>query len=172
MQLSRGASEHCDRNSFRWLQGVANQQSLFPWSDVGIKGNNHLRCFTYLCHLVCNRSGYQGAALVNGEGQSHRHESGRLLDSSFSRLPVVTHLDMFLQILRTLESLSTEIAFVWLQWNMDSDVRGDMVTLHSGGAARVPTTCEIQVVCALSSDMLLTDMLLLMKLAGEPGKAC
>ena len=50
---------------------------------------------------------------------------------------------MLLQILRTLECLSTEIAFVWLQWDVDADVGGDVVTLDSGGAARVPTTGEV-----------------------------
>jgi hypothetical protein len=67
---------------------------------------------------------------------------------------------MFLQILRTLECLSTEITFVWLQWDVDADVGGDVVTLDGGGAARVPATGEVKVVCALSSDVLLANMVL------------
>jgi hypothetical protein len=47
---------------------------------------------------------------------------------------------MLLQILRTLERLSTEVTFVWFQRDVDTDVGGDVVTLDSGGAARVPTT--------------------------------
>lgn len=67
---------------------------------------------------------------------------------------------MFLQVLRTLEGLATEVTFVRLQRDMDTDVRGDMVTLDGGGAAGIPPTGQIQVVCALSSDVLLTDMVL------------
>jgi hypothetical protein len=50
---------------------------------------------------------------------------------------------MFLQILRTLERLFTGITFVRLQWDVNTDVGGDMVTLDSGGAARVPATGEV-----------------------------
>ena len=39
-------------------------------------------------------------------------------------------------------------------------VRSDVVTLDSGSAAGVPSTGQVQVVCALSSDVLLTDMVL------------
>jgi hypothetical protein len=67
---------------------------------------------------------------------------------------------MFLQILGTLECLSAEVTFVGLQWDMDADMRSDVVTLDSGGAAGVPSTGQVQVVSALSSHMLLTDMVL------------
>lgn len=67
-------------------------------------------------------------------------------------------LDMLLQVLWTLECLSTEVTFVRLQWDMDADVRSDVVTFDSGSAAGVPSTGQVQVVCALSSDVLLTDM--------------
>jgi hypothetical protein len=71
-----------------------------------------------------------------------------------------TYLDMFLQILGALECLSAEVTFVWLQWDMDADVGSDVVTLDSGGAAGVPSTGQVQVVSALPTDMLLTDMVL------------
>lgn len=74
-------------------------------------------------------------------------------------------LDVLLQVLRTLKGLSTEITFVWLERDVDSNVGSDMVTLDSGGTARVPTTSEVQIVGALSSDMLLADVLLKGKLA-------
>jgi hypothetical protein len=74
--------------------------------------------------------------------------------------PAKTYLDMLLQVLWTLECLSTEVTFVWLQRDMDTDVRSDVVTLDSGSAAGVPSTGQVQVVCALSSDVLLTDMVL------------
>ena len=67
---------------------------------------------------------------------------------------------MLLQVLRTLECLSAEVAFVGLQWDMDSDVGGDVVTLDGGGATGVPSAGQIQVVGALSSDVLLADMVL------------
>ena len=39
-------------------------------------------------------------------------------------------------------------------------MRSDVVTLDSGSAAGVPSTGQVQVVCALSSDVFLTDMVL------------
>lgn len=47
-----------------------------------------------------------------------------------------------------------------LQGDMDSDVRGDVVTLDSGGAAGIPLASEIQVVGALATNMFLTDVFL------------
>lgn len=49
--------------------------------------------------------------------------------------PIRAYLDMLLEILRTLEGLATELALVRLERDMDTDMRGDVVTLHSGSAA-------------------------------------
>lgn len=68
-------------------------------------------------------------------------------------------LDMLLQILGALESLSAEVAFVRLERHMDPDVRGDMITLYCGGAARVPSTGEVEVVSRLATNMFLADVL-------------
>jgi hypothetical protein len=68
-------------------------------------------------------------------------------------------LDVLLQILRTLERLSTKVTLVWLQWDVDTNVRSDVITLDRGGSARVPSAGEIQVVCALPADMLLTNVI-------------
>lgn len=46
-----------------------------------------------------------------------------------------TYLNMLLQILRTLECFATEITLVRLQWDVDSNVRSDMITFHSSGSA-------------------------------------
>lgn len=70
------------------------------------------------------------------------------------------YLDVLLQILGTLEGLSTEVTFVRLEWDMDSDVRGDVITLHGGGTALIPTTGEIEVVCALATNVLLANVFL------------
>ena len=70
------------------------------------------------------------------------------------------YLDMLLQILRTLEGLATEVTLVWLQGNVYADVRGDVVTLDGGGTARVPLACQVEVVCALSANMTLADVVL------------
>lgn len=67
-------------------------------------------------------------------------------------------LDVLLQILRTLESLSTEVTFVRLEWDVDSDVRSDMVTLYGSSAALIPTTGEVKVICAFATDMLLANV--------------
>ena len=49
-------------------------------------------------------------------------------------------LDMFLEILRSFEGFAAELAFVWLQGNMDSNVRGDMVAFDRCGTAAAPLT--------------------------------
>lgn len=69
-------------------------------------------------------------------------------------------LDMLLQILWTLEALATELTLVRFERNVDSDVRGDVVTLDGGSPARVPLASEIQVVGALATNMAFTDVLL------------
>jgi len=69
-------------------------------------------------------------------------------------------LDVLLQILRSLECLSTEVTLVRLQGNMDSDVGGDVITLDSGGSALVPSTGQVKVVGTLATDMFLTDVFL------------
>ena len=69
-------------------------------------------------------------------------------------------LDMFLEILGTLECLAAELALVRLQRNMYTDVGGDVVALDSRGPALAPSAGEIQVVGGLAADMALTDVLL------------
>lgn len=74
-------------------------------------------------------------------------------------------LDVLLEILRTLEGLSAEVALVWLQGDVDTNVRGDVVALHSCGAARVPLASQVEVVGALPSNVPLTDVVLVCGLA-------
>jgi hypothetical protein len=67
---------------------------------------------------------------------------------------------MLLQVLRALEGLSAKVAFVRLEWNMHTDVRSDMVTLHSRSAALIPLAGEVQVVGAFPAHMPFTDVVL------------
>ena len=67
---------------------------------------------------------------------------------------------MFLQVLRTLERLSAEVAFVWLEWDVDTNVRGNVIAFHGGRAAGTPLTGEVEVVCALAADMAFADVVL------------
>jgi hypothetical protein len=83
-----------------------------------------------------------------------------LLRGSEEDRVVCVGLYMLLQVLRTLEGLSTEFTFVRLQWNVYSNVGSDMIALDGGGSAGIPPTGEIQVVCTLPSDMLLADVIL------------
>lgn len=69
-------------------------------------------------------------------------------------------LDVLLQILRTLEALAAELALVWLERYMDTDMRGDVIALDCGGSARVPLTSKAQVVGALATNMSLTYVFL------------
>lgn len=72
---------------------------------------------------------------------------------------------MLLEILGALEGLSTKVALVWLQGNVDTNVRGDVVALNRCGTARVPLASQIEVVGALPTDVPLTDVILLCMLA-------
>jgi hypothetical protein len=67
-------------------------------------------------------------------------------------------LDVLLEILGPLEGLAAELALVGLERNMNANVRSDVVTLDSGGAAGVPLASEIQVVCALAANMAFADV--------------
>jgi hypothetical protein len=69
-------------------------------------------------------------------------------------------LDVLFQILGALESLAAEVALVRLQGDMDTDVRGDVVTLDRGGAAVAPLAGQVEVVCALATDMAFADVVL------------
>jgi hypothetical protein len=68
-------------------------------------------------------------------------------------------LDVLLQILGSLERLAAELTLVRLQRNVDTDVWGDVVSLDRGSSARVPLTSQVEVVCALATNMALTDVL-------------
>jgi len=67
---------------------------------------------------------------------------------------------MLLQVLGTLERLATELTLVRLQGNVNTDVRGDVVSLDCSSSARVPLASQVEVVCALTANMALTDVLL------------
>lgn len=43
---------------------------------------------------------------------------------------------------------------------MDADVGSNVITLDSGGSARVPSAREVQIIGALSSNVLFTDVFL------------
>lgn len=72
----------------------------------------------------------------------------------------ITYLDMLFQVLGTLEGFTAEVALVWLQRYMDTNMRSDMITLDSGGLALIPLASKVQVVGALAANMLLTYVLL------------
>jgi hypothetical protein len=68
--------------------------------------------------------------------------------------------DMLLEILGSLEGFLTEITFVWLQWNMHTDVRSDMITLHSSCPAVSPGASQVEVIRRLATNMALANMIL------------
>jgi len=75
-------------------------------------------------------------------------------------------LDMLLQVLGTLEGFATEVALVRLQGDVDSDVRGDVVTLDGRSTTVAPLTGQIEVVGALTANMALAHVILRSLLAG------
>lgn len=77
-------------------------------------------------------------------------------------------LDVLLQILGTLERLATEVALVRLQRNVDTDVRGNVITLNGGSAAVTPLTCQVQIVGALAPNVTFANVVLLTSQSFEP----
>ena len=69
-------------------------------------------------------------------------------------------LDVLLEILWALECFAAEITFVRLERHMDADMRCDVVALHSGRPASAPLAGEVEVVCALATDMAFADVVL------------
>jgi hypothetical protein len=72
----------------------------------------------------------------------------------------LTYLDVLLEILGTLEALSTKVALVRLERDVDANVRGDVVALDGGGPARVPLARQVEIVGALAPNVFLADMFL------------
>ena len=93
------------------------------------------------------------AAVVAGCRRVHQHTV------------VGVRLHMLLEILRAFECLSTEVALMRLEWDMDADVRGDVVAFDGRGAASTPLAGEVEVVGALAADMALADVVLAVRLS-------
>ena len=68
---------------------------------------------------------------------------------------------MFLEILRPLERLTTEVAFVWLEWNVNANMRGDVVAFYGGCPTCTPLAGKVEVVGALTANMAFADMILI-----------
>ena len=92
--------------------------------------------------------GAHALVLIVGTGPAHED---RVVGMGF---------DVLLQILRTLEGLATEVTFVRLQRDMDTDVRSNVVTLDGSSTAGCPLARQVEVVGALATNMLVTDMFL------------
>lgn len=69
-------------------------------------------------------------------------------------------LDMFLEILGSLEGFAAEFAFVWFPVNMDSNMRGDVVAFDGGGVAVIPLAGQVQVVGTLAAYMSFAEVFL------------
>jgi hypothetical protein len=52
-------------------------------------------------------------------------------------------LDMFFQILRTLEGFPAKVAPMRLQWDMNADMGRDMITLYCSGATATPLAGQV-----------------------------
>ena len=78
-------------------------------------------------------------------------------------------LDMFLQVLWTLERLSAEVAFVGFQRDMDSNVGGDVISFDRRSPTGTPSTLQVQVVCAFPTYMTLANVFLGRESRSEKG---
>jgi hypothetical protein len=99
-------------------------------------GYNQHCCSTYLFHLDHSWIVDRYAVRRIGGEPSRQHGSIRISMRLFRiNIRVKAYLYVLLQVLRTFEGFSTEITFVRLQWDVDSDMGGDMIALDSGGTA-------------------------------------
>lgn len=69
-------------------------------------------------------------------------------------------LDMLLQVLRTFEGLAAEVATMRLQWHMNANVRGNVVTFDDRDVAVGPSAFQVEVVGAFATDVDLTHVIL------------
>lgn len=76
-------------------------------------------------------------------------------------------LDVLLEILRALECLATEVAFMRLQRNVNTDVGGDVITFDSGCAAVTPLARQIQVVGALATNVTFANVIVELLSGGQ-----
>lgn len=70
-------------------------------------------------------------------------------------------LHMFLEILRTFETLAAEVAGVRFERDMDSDVTCDMVSLNSLGVAASPGAGQTEIICRFATNVFLAQMILI-----------
>lgn len=76
-------------------------------------------------------------------------------------LLVLFSVDAFvlLEILWTLKGLTADVAVVRLEWGVNTDVRGDVVTLGTADITAFPLAGEAKVVGGLATDVVIAKML-------------
>lgn len=73
---------------------------------------------------------------------------------------ICVSLYMLLEVLRTFERLPTKVAFMGLQRDVDTDVRGYVVSLDDCSPTATPVARQVEVVGALAPNMAFADMFL------------
>lgn len=68
--------------------------------------------------------------------------------------------DVFLQILRTFEGLSTKLTSMRFQWDMDPNMRCDMISFDDLDLTVSPGTHQVQIVGTLATDMSFANVIL------------
>jgi hypothetical protein len=69
-------------------------------------------------------------------------------------------LDVLLEILWAFKRLAAEVALMRLQWHVNTNVRGDVISLDCSSTAVTPLAGQVQVVGAFATNVTLTDMVL------------
>lgn len=68
--------------------------------------------------------------------------------------------DVFLQILRPFEGLATKLASMRFQWDMDSNMRGDVISFDDLDLTVSPGTHQVEIVGTLATDMRFANVIL------------
>jgi hypothetical protein len=92
---------------------------------------------------------------------------GNINSRANGNIVISMSFDVFLQILWTLELFAAQCAFVGFERDVHANVRGNVVTLDRLGIATVPCTDEVEVIGALTANMVLANMFLSLVLERE-----
>lgn len=68
---------------------------------------------------------------------------------------------MLFEVLGTFKRLPTKVTLVGFQGDVDTNMRGDMVSLDDSSPAATPVASQVKIVGAFAANMAFADMLLL-----------
>lgn len=127
-----------------------------------MSGSSRVACIEVESVLIQkgNRSREHGSRTFGVSRKHHIRIPGIGLRRANQDGVIGMSLDMLLQVLWALEGLAAKVTLVWLEGHMDTNMRGDMVSLDGGRTTATPLAGQVEVVGALAANMAFTDVFL------------